>query len=180
MSKVSPSFGLPTASASSAGVKPTSLASCGRSALPRSRAQVGRRCLRERGSLPAKNGSVSLSKSMRFRLISGTNVDIPVTFPPGRARLATTPSRTGSELLVSTMGTLVPAPLATSPPCAPHRTTTSGLSAMTCFNKIGHRPSRPSPQRYSMRRFLPSKYPSSRNPRKNCSSRPMGPGRLAT
>ena len=49
---------------------------------------------------------------MRLRLISGTNVDIPVTFPPGRARFTTTPSRTGSELLVMTIGMLVVAFLA--------------------------------------------------------------------
>src|SRR5215472_9401319 len=49
-------------------------------------------------------GAASLSISSRFPLTSGEFMDKPVTFPPGRARLAATQAATGSPLIASTMG----------------------------------------------------------------------------
>gem|GEM_PF-3732661 len=42
-------------------------------------------------------GTCSLSSSSRFPLTSREIMDKPVTFPPGRARLAATPAATGSR-----------------------------------------------------------------------------------
>ena len=53
--------------------------------------------------LPAV-GTVSWSSSKRFGATSTFNVTAPVTLPPGRFRLATRPSSTGSLLVVKTMG----------------------------------------------------------------------------
>ena len=50
-------------------------------------------------------GTASLSISSRFVFSSGPKDDDPVTFPPGRARLVTKPSPTGSALFAITMGT---------------------------------------------------------------------------
>ena len=61
-----------------------------------------------RGSL----GTTSLSIYNLLVFSSGANVESPVTLPPGRARLATRPSPTGSTLLVTTIGIVVVAFLA--------------------------------------------------------------------
>src|SRR3954447_17080017 len=53
-------------------------------------------------------GSIAISNSSRLPLISSPGSTLsPVTFPPGRARLATSPVLTGSVLLVMTIGTVV-------------------------------------------------------------------------
>ena len=55
---------------------------------------------------------ISLRSSSRFPLNSGARVESPVMFPPGRARLATKPSPTGSVSCAMTMGIVEVAPLA--------------------------------------------------------------------
>ena len=58
-------------------------------------------------------GATSFSSCSRFPTISGPgSSDSPVTFPPGRARLATTPMPTGSVMPHITMGIVAIARLA--------------------------------------------------------------------
>src|SRR6516165_6444629 len=52
-------------------------------------------------------GTIVWSSSSRFETTSTFNVTAPVTLPPGRLRLATRPSSTGSLLVVKTMGIVV-------------------------------------------------------------------------
>src|SRR5262245_63709485 len=56
-------------------------------------------------------GTTSLSSSSRFPANSDVKLASPVTLPPGRAKLATNPSPTGSPLTL-TMGIVVVACLA--------------------------------------------------------------------
>ena len=55
----------------------------------------------------ASLGTTSLSISSLFVFSSGAKLEIPVTLPPGRARLATRPAPTGSPAFVITMGIVV-------------------------------------------------------------------------
>ena len=57
-------------------------------------------------------GTSSRRSSSRFAVNSAMKKLIPVMLPPGRARLATRPSLTGSALTVKTMGIVVVAALA--------------------------------------------------------------------
>ena len=57
-------------------------------------------------------GRISLSRSSLFPASSGIILDIPVMFPPGCARLATKPLRTGSPTPIITIGIVVVAFLA--------------------------------------------------------------------
>lgn len=65
---------------------------------------------------------------------------MPVTFPPGRARLATMPSRTGSWLIAITMGIVPVAFLAATAAEEPRVTMTSGLSAAAYVKPDPHPP----------------------------------------
>ena len=55
----------------------------------------------------ASLGTASLSISSLLVFSSGAKLECPVTLPPGRARLATRPSPTGSAAFVITMGMVV-------------------------------------------------------------------------
>jgi len=57
-------------------------------------------------------GTSSCSNSSRFGPTSTFKLVTPVTLPPGRLRLATQPSCTGSRLVVNTIGIVVVAALA--------------------------------------------------------------------
>ena len=59
-------------------------------------------------------GTASCSSSSRFDPSSTPNVVTPVTLPPGRARLATRPSLTGSPPVAKTIGIVVVTALAAS------------------------------------------------------------------
>ena len=61
----------------------------------------------------------SFNNSNRFPVKSGETELSPVMFPPGRARLATSPLATGSLLLVMTMGIVVVARLTARVPTVP-------------------------------------------------------------
>ena len=61
----------------------------------------------------------SFNSSNRLPLRSGEMELSPVTFPPGRARLATSPLPTGSLLLVMTMGIVVVARFTARVPTVP-------------------------------------------------------------
>ena|SRR6516162_6910910 len=70
-------------------------------------------------------GSSLRSMSSRFALSSGAISELPVMFPPGRAKLATKPTPTGSLLAPRTMGIVVLACLAANPAGVPIVTMTS-------------------------------------------------------
>jgi len=57
-------------------------------------------------------GMTSLRICSRLAPTSGPRIVLPVIFPPGRARLGTSPARTGSPIEIMTMGTVVVACLA--------------------------------------------------------------------
>jgi hypothetical protein len=70
-------------------------------------------------------GINSLSNSTRLPCSSGVLWLTPVMFPPGRARLATSPDPTGSATVENTTGTVVVAPFAASAPGVAKATMTS-------------------------------------------------------
>jgi len=53
-------------------------------------------------------GASCLSNSKRLGVSSADTSEMPVRWPPGRARLATSPVLTGSPALIATTGRLVP------------------------------------------------------------------------
>jgi len=118
-------------------------------------------------------GTISRRSSSRFATNSVVKILIPVRLPPGRARLATRPSRTGSSATTKTMGIVVVAALAAKaergPPVAAMtatcRRTNSAASA-------GSRSYWPSAQRYSFATFSPSTKPASFRPWRNTRRRP--------
>ena len=59
-----------------------------------------------RSATRATFGAASFSNSNRFPLSSGPSIVNPVMFPPGRARLATSPLATGSLMSTKTTGTV--------------------------------------------------------------------------
>jgi len=125
-----------------------------------------RAATRERPSM------ISLSNWSRFPLNSGDRRLLPVMFPPGRAKLATNPLPTGSLLAVITMGMLWVACRTARTACEPPATITSTFrltSSAASRASVSVR----SATRYSMRVFLPSTYPNSRNPCR------IGPSRFA-
>ncbi len=80
----------------------------------------------------------------------------PVTLPPGRAKLATSPACTGSVALIMTIGIVVVARLAASAGAWEEATITSTFCRTRSAAISAKRSRRPSAQRYSMRTFLPS------------------------
>src|SRR5262249_31469142 len=72
-------------------------------------------------------GIVSFRSSRRLPLSSGARVDSPVMFPPGRARLATNPLKTGSPSWAMTIGIVEVATLAGRVAPSPPVTITSTL-----------------------------------------------------
>ena len=62
---------------------------------------------------------------MRLAMISGVRMAEPVTFPPGRARLATRPVATGSAVAAITMGIVEVACIAACTLCVVCVTSTS-------------------------------------------------------
>src|SRR3972149_5269779 len=88
----------------------------------------------------------------------------PVTFPLGRARLATSPLATGSPAATMTIGIVRVTCLAAVGPGVPALTMTSTLSRTRSAARWVSRSSLPSAHRYSMARFRPSTQPRSRSP----------------
>src|SRR5690348_846788 len=81
----------------------------------------------------------SLSSSRHLPTNSGVRLDKPVTLPPGRARLITSPSATGSPTVAKTMGMLLVACLAARAAIVPVATITSTLSATSSAARAGSR-----------------------------------------
>jgi hypothetical protein len=87
----------------------------------------------------------------------------PVKLAPGRLRLATRPSRTGSLPVANTTGVAVAAALAARAP-AVLATITAAFRLIKSANRSGSRSSRPSAQRCSIATLRPSTKPASSGP----------------
>jgi hypothetical protein len=102
-------------------------------------------------------GVTSLSNSSHFPTRSLVTLDNPVTLPPGRAKLLTSPSAIGSPTTPNTIGTVVVACLAARAATVPPAVRmTSTLRATSSAARTGSRSIFPSAQRYSIRTLLPS------------------------
>ena len=99
-------------------------------------------------------GTVSCSSSSHLPpKPSPYPIDIPVRLPPGRAKLATSPERTGSPIPRATIGIVLVAFLAARAPGVVQVKSTSTLCPITSAMSAGRRSKRPSAQRRSMMRF---------------------------
>jgi hypothetical protein len=89
-------------------------------------------------------GTTSLSSSSRFPAVAVAKMLSPVTFPPGRARPATSPLATGSELTGKTMGIVLVASLAArmagSPPDATITSTSRRTSSAARLGRVSFFP----------------------------------------
>jgi hypothetical protein len=90
----------------------------------------------------------------------------PVKLAPGRLRLATSPSRTGSVPVANTTGTVVATAFAANAP-AVLATITAACRSIRSVTKAGSRSLRPSAQRCSITTLRPSTKPASVRPRRN-------------
>ena len=115
----------------------------------------------------------SVSSSSRLAAKSVPMRLWPVTFPPGRARLATSPSARGSAKTAKTIGIVAVACLAARAP-GPAVTSTSTGSCTNSVARASSRSSWLSPDRYSIRMFCPSTYPRSRSPCRKGSQNGLG------
>src|SRR5260370_1119277 len=109
-------------------------------------------------------GTASWRSWTRLALSSAKLTPSPVTFPPGRARLATSPVATGSAAWSSTMGIVPVAALAVSVDCVAVVTITSTFSATSSAASSGRRSGRPPAPRNSIRTARPTTQPCSRSP----------------
>src|SRR5262245_15995028 len=127
-------------------------------------------------------GVSSCSKLSRFCSISGSLVLMkePVAFPPGRFKLATKPSLTGSPA-TNTIGIIeVACFAATADASPPVATSTFTRRCTNSAASAGSRPYSPRAQRYSMVTFWPSKKPASPRPLRNaCNTGPVSSGERA-
>src|SRR5262245_103417 len=101
-------------------------------------------------------GTACVSCSRHLPTSSGANEDNPVTLPPGRARLLTSPLVTGSPGPAKTMGRVWVACLAAWAAGVPPTTMTSLLRATSSPARAGSRSSFPAASRYSMTTLRPS------------------------
>src|SRR6516162_5250552 len=108
-------------------------------------------------------GTTSRKISIRLPASSSDRTDMPVTLPPGRARLATMPLATGSPTLAKTIGMSDVACFAARTCGVPEVTMTSTLSRTNSAAIWAKRSARPSDQRYSIVIVRPSIHPSSRS-----------------
>ena len=101
-------------------------------------------------------GKPSLIISSLFPAKSVERVDIPVTLPPGLARLSTSPFPTGSPTAAKTMGMIRVACLAALVLDVLPVTMTSTLSVASSLASSSSRSGWPSANRYSIWIFCPS------------------------
>ena len=99
------------------------------------------------------SGITCFSNSSRLTVSSVFWNAIPVMFPPGRARLCTSPSATGSEITAMTTGSVLVACLIARPACGPAATMTSGFNSISSFTSAGSRSSFPSAYRDTIAMF---------------------------
>ena len=103
--------------------------------------------------------------------ISGPEVNVvPVTLPPGRARLATNPLATGSFGKIITIGMVLVAFFAACTAEPAGATMTSTLRRTNSAARSGNRSTLPSAHRNSTTRFWPSIQPWSRSAFRNAST----------
>src|SRR5262245_27337786 len=127
-------------------------------------------------------GVSSCSKLSRFCSISGSLVlrKEPVAFPPGRFKLATKPSLTGSPDTTTTGIVEVACFAATAEGGPPVATSTFTRRCTNSAANAGSRSYSPRAQRYSMVTFWPSKKPASPRPLRNaCNTSPVSSGERA-
>ena len=101
-------------------------------------------------------GTISCSSSSHFDPTSKVNVVVPVRLPPGRFRLATSPSATGSPAMKKTIGIVVVAAFSASTAGVVDVTITATWRRTRSAANAGSRSLRPSAQRYSIAKFWPS------------------------
>ena len=95
---------------------------------------------------------------------------MPVTLPPGRARVATNFDVSGSPTSTMTIGMIFVALIAARVAADVAATMISTLRCTSSSLRAGSRATSPSENRSSIARFFPSSHPSSRNLRRNTSS----------
>src|SRR4029453_11523663 len=115
--------------------------------------------------IPPSLGTSCAANSRRFSTSWAPRKLTPLTLPPGRLRLATKPSLTGSLAVLNTMGMVAVDALAKIaaqllPPVS--KTVTGRLTSSTAI--AGSCSSRPAAQRYSILTLWPSTKPSSLDP----------------
>jgi hypothetical protein len=101
-------------------------------------------------------GSNSRNSSSRFDPASTPRLVEPVLWPPGRLRLSTSPSCTGSLLTLKTIGIVVVAAFAATVEDVLLVTITATCRCTKSLAKSSSLPSRPSAQRYSTTTLRPS------------------------
>ena len=125
-----------------------------------------------RKAMAAACGKSSCSSCIRLVTATPPNIVIPVALPPGRLRVATRPSLTGSPLAVNTIGIVWVAALADcgegSPPVAAITATCRRTNSAA---NSGSRSNWPCAQRYSTATFWPSTKPVSLRPWRNARKR---------
>ena len=107
----------------------------------------------QRNAARETDGITSFRSCSRFGLRSGPRIVLPVILPPGRAKLAINPARTGSPIEIMTIGIVVVAICAARAAVEPNSTMTStGMPASSlaaCTSRAGS----PCAARYSMTIF---------------------------
>ena len=113
-------------------------------------------------------GTNSRKRPRRFAPISLVKILMPVELPPGREKLAASPSPTsfaGSALTTNTIGIADVAALAATPAGSPPvATRTATRRSTSSAANAGRRSYSPAAQRYSIAMFCPSTYPLSARP----------------
>ena len=128
----------------------------------------------------ASLGTASLSISSLFVASSNDILENPVTLPPGRARLATRPSPTGSPAFAITMGMEVVAFFAANADGPDVATIRSTLRRTKSAASSGRRSDFCSANRYSRVIFFPSIHPSLLSSCRNASTRAALPEAVLT
>src|SRR6266581_3148695 len=116
------------------------------------------------------SGAMSLSNSTHLPVIEDSKLVNPVTLPPGRAKLATKPSPTGSDIDTNTIGMLRVCPSRVATTGLEWATITSGRNSTSSLANFHTSTGSSGAQRYSIPRLLPSSHPSPRSPRCNAAT----------
>src|SRR5262245_20220651 len=115
-------------------------------------------------------GTTSCSSSSRFGPTSTFKLVTPARLPPGRFRLATSPSATGSTAAENTIGIVVVALFAASADVMPAAAITATGRRTNSAASAGKRSLWPSAQRYSIATFRLSTKPTSLRPWRNAAT----------
>ena len=123
-------------------------------------------------------GAISVSNSSHLPAIVSSWLMKPVIFPPGRGRLATKPSPTGSERGANTIGIVRVSRCNAAVAGVPCARITSGCSSSNSFADIRIRSTLPAAQRTSTCRSRLLVQPNSASPCVNRRGRPLPRDRL--